>query len=132
MKLRRQYDPANLQRAYEATSKGMSAYRASRLYGVPETTIKDRRSGKVEAGANPGPMKLFSSEEEQRLAEHIKHMASIGYGYTKANVQYLAADFSVVCGRKPVVTNHYVTVGFMFFGKMEQPESCKTSKALFS
>ncbi|XP_060573021.1 uncharacterized protein LOC132730954 [Ruditapes philippinarum] len=126
VKLRRQYDPVNLQRAYDATNKGMSAYRASRLYGVPESTIKDRRSGRVETGANPGPLKLFSSEEEQRLADHIKHMASIGYGYTKANVQYLAADFAVACGKK--MNSDKPLSDSWFYGFLTRWENLKVAK----
>jgi hypothetical protein len=41
------YDRGNLLRAFEATQKGMSVYRASREYSVPESTLRDRTRGLV-------------------------------------------------------------------------------------
>ena len=41
-RLRLQYDRTNLQRAFDATAKGMSVYRAAREFGVPGSTLHDR------------------------------------------------------------------------------------------
>ena len=72
----------------------MSVYRAARAYGVPESTLRDRTRGNVDVDeAQPGPKRIFTREQEQELVEHVKYMANIGYGYSKTNVQYLAAEY---------------------------------------
>ncbi|KAJ8318132.1 hypothetical protein KUTeg_003223 [Tegillarca granosa] len=83
----------------------MSVYKASRQYGVPESTLRDCTRGNVSLDANPGPDRLFSYEEEKELVEHLKYTASIGYGYTKSNVQYLASEFAVAC-KKEICLKH--------------------------
>lgn len=100
VKARCLYDATNLQRAFHSTQNGISVYRASRLYGIPESTLRDRTRGNVKVDARPGGDTLFAEEEEKQLVEHVKYMSSIGYGYTKLNVQYLAADFAVSCDKK--------------------------------
>ena len=87
------YDKANLLRAYEATQSGMSVYRASCVYSVPESTLRDRTRCNVALDATPGPSTLLSWEEEKHLVDHIKYMGDIGYGYTKSEVQYMATDY---------------------------------------
>ena len=42
----------------------MGVNRAADQYGMPRTTLKDRLSGKVTPGANPGSVPYLTSEEE--------------------------------------------------------------------
>jgi hypothetical protein len=42
-----------------------------------------------------GVPSLFSQEEESFLVEHVKTMAEIGYGLTRAEVVNLATDYAV-------------------------------------
>ena len=54
--------------------------RAADQYGVPaRTTLKDRLSGKVTPGANPGPVPYLTSEEDYELVKHLLTCADIGY-----------------------------------------------------
>lgn len=77
-----QYNRANLQRAFEAVmNKGLSVYRASRDYGVPEFTLRDRTRGFVPVDVTVGFSPLFTHDEVEKLVSHISYMASIGYGY---------------------------------------------------
>ncbi|XP_046564293.1 uncharacterized protein LOC124273117 [Haliotis rubra] len=78
----------------------MSVYRAARQYGVPESTLRDRTRGNVPVGAKPGGDTLLSHGEEKQFVDHVKYMSSIGYGYTKLNLQYLAAHFASSQGKK--------------------------------
>jgi hypothetical protein len=98
---RLQYDRSNLERAFQATQKGTSVYKAAKLYNVPESTLRDRTRGNVSLEAKPGVNPLFSLDEERELVHHIKYMGDIGYGYNKAEIQYMARDFALSLG-KPV------------------------------
>ena len=74
---------------------GLSAYKASKLTGVPETTIKDRRLGKVQRdtfGGGHGP--IFTDCQEKRLKEHVVEMMQMGYGYTRRELINLATDMA--------------------------------------
>ena len=57
----------------------MSANKAADLHGVPCSTLKDRLSGRVEHGKNPGPPYLIR-DEEQELSVHLLRASSIGLG----------------------------------------------------
>lgn len=61
----------------------MSAYRAAKVYSVPPTTLRDRISGRVATDARVGHETIFTSEEEDKLYQHITYMADIGFGYNK-------------------------------------------------
>ena len=73
------YDRANLLRAFEATKTGMSVYRASKEYSVPESTLRDRTRGLVPVDVSVGFKPIFNSHEEEKLVEYISYMAGIGY-----------------------------------------------------
>jgi hypothetical protein len=95
------YDRGNLLRAFEATQKGMSVYRASREYSVPESTLRDRTRGLVPVDVAVGFKPIFTPEEEEKLVEHISYMARIGYGYNVSQIKYMARDYALHLG-KPV------------------------------
>jgi hypothetical protein len=42
-----QYERATIRRAYDATTNGISVYRAARLFSVPESILRDRTRGLV-------------------------------------------------------------------------------------
>ena len=98
---RLQYDRANLQRVFDLTARGMSVYRASREFSVPESTLRDRTRGNVSLDTKVGVETLFTESKEGQLVDHVKYMASIGYGYNKSGVQYMARDYAISLN-KPV------------------------------
>ena len=120
------YDRANVIRAYEATQSGMSVYRASRVYSVPESTLRDRPRCNVTLDATRGPGLLLSWEEEKHLVDHIKYIGDIGYGYTKSEVQYMATDYCKSVG-KDVKSNGLSSMWFYAF-MIARYESSKASK----
>ena len=62
-------------------------YRASKIYGVPLTTLRDRVDSRVSVDSvKNGPAPLLSLSEEQLLVEHVKGLARVGYGYTRAEI----------------------------------------------
>ena len=53
---------------------------------VLQTTLKDRLSGRVTSGANPGPVPYLTSKEEGEFVQHLLTCADIGYPKTKQEV----------------------------------------------
>lgn len=98
---RRVYDKIDLQMAFDATQKGMSVYKAARMYRVPETTLRDRARGRISVNpmVRPGPEGLLSYQEEMQVAEHVAHMADIGYCYRRVDIQHMAMDFAISLGK---------------------------------
>ena len=77
----------------------MSVYKASILYGIPESTLRDRTRGLIPVEVSIGYKPIFTMEEEKNLAEHIKYMASIGYGYNRTGIKVLAREYAVSLGK---------------------------------
>ncbi len=61
---------------------GLSANRAAIAFGVPVSTLKDRLSGRVQHGCNPGPVPYLTTQEEAELGTFLKTCARAGYGKT--------------------------------------------------
>ena len=83
---------------------GSSIDRAAIEYGVPQTTLRDRISGRVTHGVNPGPKPYLNATAEVELSTFSQQCASIGYGKTRRDVLYIAQstaeDKSVLKGAK--------------------------------
>lgn len=60
--------------------------RAAIVFEVPRTTLKDRLSGRVKHGTNPGPIPYLTREEEAELASFLIECSSMGYGKTRREV----------------------------------------------
>lgn len=97
-KEKKQYNPETLLNAFNAVEKGMSVYAAARNYGVPETTLRDRTLGHVSVTGKTDSF-VFNDSTEKEIVDHVKYMSSIGYGYSKSDVLYLASDLAVSLGK---------------------------------
>ena len=73
----------------------MSVYRASREIRVPESTLRDRTREIITLDTKVGVETLFTESEDKLLVDHVKYMASIGYGYDRLAVQYMARDYAI-------------------------------------
>ncbi|KAH3794660.1 hypothetical protein DPMN_148197 [Dreissena polymorpha] len=63
------------------------------MYG---DTLRDRIKGRVDPQTvmtGQGP--LFSTEEEEKLVDHVKYMENLGYGFTITEVVTKATDYAV-------------------------------------
>jgi len=79
---KRQYDTCPIAQAFnDVTENGRSVYKDSRVYGISETTLRDRKLGNQPVSDDCVPFYgrplLFTQAEEKRLAEHIVYMARI-------------------------------------------------------
>ncbi|XP_052809180.1 jerky protein homolog-like [Mya arenaria] len=107
VKKKRQYDTGLIAKAYkEVVESGMSVYKAAILYGLPESTLRDRTLGlqpvtnEHENLPSLGQPPTFTANEEKQLVEHLTYMASIGYGYTRSELLNLATDWAITLHRK--------------------------------
>ena len=81
--------------------KNMSVRRAAQQYSVPETTLRQRVLGRVDPERDAsGRFPVFLQEEESQLVEHLKAMASVGYGYTRAEVVRMASEYAVALKKR--------------------------------
>ncbi len=107
---RKQWSDASMLAAMEAVSNGtMSINKAALLHGVPKTTLKDRLSGRVVHGTNPGPTKYLDEEEERALADHLVVAARAGYGKTRRQVKAIVEN---VAREKDVLRSCHVLDGW--------------------
>jgi len=74
-------------RAMEAVkSSELRVNQAAKEFGVPTTTLKDRISGRVKHGRNPGPEPYLTTKEESSLASFLITACKMGHGKTKCDV----------------------------------------------
>ncbi|MES9879448.1 MAG: helix-turn-helix domain-containing protein [Sedimenticola sp.] len=105
---RRQYDPALIAAAYtDVRANGMSVYKAARLHGIPESTLRDRHLGIQPCDTTdpsdipiPGRGPTLSRCEEGQLVDHVTYMANVGYGYSRQAFLRLASDYATSLGKK--------------------------------
>ena len=84
---RKQWSEQQMAAALDAVLKqGLSGNRAADFYGIPQSTLKDRLSGRVIHGVNPGPKSYLTKNEESELSNHLLTTSSIGYGKTRQDV----------------------------------------------
>ncbi|XP_038064724.1 uncharacterized protein LOC119735094 [Patiria miniata] len=98
----RNYSPTALSKAFcLMIDENGSVGGAARRYGVPESTLRDRVLGKVDPEATrSGPAPVFSLEEENNLVDHLKKMALLGYGYSRAEVIDTATIYAVSLNKR--------------------------------
>ena len=60
------------------------------LFANHRRQVFSRRGPIITLDTKVGVKTLFTESEEKLLADHVKHMASIGYGYNKSGIQYMA------------------------------------------
>lgn len=70
---------------------------------LTQSTLKDRLSGRVVHGTNPGPVPYLTMDEETELANHLLTAAEIGYGKTRRDVCCLVESEKVMKGTTKLV-----------------------------
>ena len=110
VKRRKQWTNVQMEKAMEAVMSGVGISRAAMECGVPQTTLKDRISGRVEHGVNSGPAPYLNKEEEKELAVFLKRSASMGYGKTRKQV--MATVQAYVTNNKKGLRGSKITQGW--------------------
>ena len=68
---RKQWTNQQMLAAIEAVENGCGVNQAAKEHGVPKSTLKDRLSGRVVHGTNPGPRPYLNKQEEDELADYL-------------------------------------------------------------
>ena len=90
---RKQWTDQQMVDAMEAASAGnMSINKASEMYGVPRTTLKDRLNGRVVHGTKPGPKPYLRHSEERELVDHLTKLSDLWMGKTRREVLHIAEN----------------------------------------
>ena len=64
-------------------------------FGIPQTTLRQHVLQRVHPKTiSPGPPPPLSQQEEVTLVDHLKCMASVGYGYTRSEVINIASCYA--------------------------------------
>ena len=84
---RKQWTDQQMLAAIEAVENGCGTNQAAKEHGVTKSTLKDRLSGRVVHGTNPGPRPYLSKREEDELADYLVQTAKVGYGKTRRQVK---------------------------------------------
>ncbi|KAF9420674.1 hypothetical protein HW555_003221 [Spodoptera exigua] len=79
---RKQYASAQLEAALLAINEGTSIYEASKTYGIPRTTLRDKRNNKY-INEHCGKQTVLTKEEEKRLVDWIFYLGKSGFPVTK-------------------------------------------------
>ena len=61
----------------------------------PPTTLKNRLSGRVVDGTNPGPVPYLNNTEEKELQEYLIQANKVGYGKTRCQVKMIAEKVAI-------------------------------------
>ncbi len=76
-------DEAMLDAMNAVRKDGVGVNAAAAQFGVPTTTLRNRLSGRVVHGNNPGPVPYLSPTEESELVEYLHSTSRVGYGKTR-------------------------------------------------
>lgn len=109
---RKQWTEISMVGALKEVKNGKySINRIAHMYGVPRSTLKDRVTGKVKHGTNPGPRPYLNKEEEQKLANHLVYVAKLGYGKTRKQVSMLVEGLAK---QKGVLRKNRISYGWWY------------------
>ena len=75
-------------------STAISISSAARDHGIPVTTLKDRLSGRVQHGTNPGPVPTWAVLKKQ-LVDYLSEANKVGYGKTRQQVKLIAEKVAI-------------------------------------
>ena len=85
-KLRSWSDVSMLWAMEAVKDRSMGVNRAALEHGVPQTSLKDRLTGRVIHGTKIGPKPYLTNEEEKELVDFLVGCSKMGYGKTRSEV----------------------------------------------
>ncbi len=105
--------------AMDAVKKDeMGVNAAAAHFGVPPTTLRNRLSGRVVHGTNPGPAPYLTKSEESELVDYLHSTSKVGYGKTRQQVMSIVER---VAKQKGTLREGKVTCGWFRRFKERNP-----------
>ncbi|XP_052275610.1 fumarate hydratase, mitochondrial-like [Dreissena polymorpha] len=91
------YSPTAMNAAFDKVLlTGASIRTTAKEYCIPEASLRHRLNGRVNSEAtHSGPPPTFTQEEEAHFTDHLKLMASCGYGYSRSEVVNMASEYAI-------------------------------------
>ncbi|XP_033753176.1 uncharacterized protein LOC117336676 [Pecten maximus] len=132
-KRRRLYEDDQMKMAIEAVREGrMSKKSASKIFGVPRSTLLDKLSGRVpEEPVSPGTRPTLTKQEEKTLVTYIQHMADVGYPLTRKEILLEVKKVLDTDGRKTPFNNNMPGKDWFARFRLRNPElSTRTPQSL--
>ena len=96
---RRLYTPEDLRNAKKAIADGMGISNASRVYGVPSSTLSDHKL-KIYASDQLGGSTYLDKDVETLLANSLLTLAKWGFGLNLIQLQSIVKDYLLTTGTK--------------------------------
>lgn len=94
MKTVRKYDETAISRCMElVTTKRKTLYAACKAYGIPQSTVRYRLSGKWTTKVRKGPQTVLTVEEERKLVQYLATMQNKGFPVTKQLLLHKVKNF---------------------------------------
>ena len=105
------YTAPQMAKAYKAvTHQNMSVPEASKVYGVPKSTLGERFKGRfAEMAFKPS----LNEKEEKAMVDHLKYNGALGYQYTAEKVTSIATDYCIALGKKTLTDPEFG--GYWYF-----------------
>ena len=118
----RSYSPTKIAKAYDEVATGnMTVYKAAKIFEIPTQTLRDRVLGKVDFETlRSGPRTVLDQEEEERLVNHIKQIANVGYAYTRTEIVNIASEYAVCLKKRE--QEHPLTLKWFYNFLQRWPE----------
>ncbi|KAL4239145.1 hypothetical protein ACF0H5_003847 [Mactra antiquata] len=95
--------PEKMAEAISKIQNGHSAYKVSKVHGIPQSTLKDHTRVQY-TGYNTsfGPSTLLSSEQEELLAQYLIYMPERGLHLTQVMTRRLAGEIIQRAGHQQI------------------------------
>lgn len=81
-KKRKKYTKAQVAKALSSIQQGMSIYKASKLYKVPESTLRNKRD-EIYVNEKCGRQPVLNKSEEKQIVDWIRYLSTAGFPVSK-------------------------------------------------
>lgn len=97
-KKRKCYTNSQVAKALSMIQQGMSVYKASKLYNVPETTLRNKRQD-LYSNEKCGKKPVLNLNEEEQIVDWIHYLCKCGFPVTKKQLLHTVSKLVEDLGR---------------------------------
>ncbi len=89
----KKYTSDEMQEAIKIVQNGQSVYKTSKLFNIPEATLRFRIQKKHTDKV--GHPTIFTTDQEKIMADCLNELADLGFGFSNLRMKLLAHDFAI-------------------------------------